>query len=134
MDTAQELVQKIAELELQLRIEKLKNRNSLAHNLCPDHRDKQAGKSCLACEIERLQRECRRAAGTGIPMDGPVPMEPGCYLVNWGGYDGADEALYIDPDGWVWIVSAAVPTDLNTAPYNHPQTRYSHRLTTREKT
>lgn len=23
--------------------------------LCPDHRDKQAGKSCLACEIERLR-------------------------------------------------------------------------------
>ena len=23
--------------------------------LCPDHRDKQAGKECLACEIERLK-------------------------------------------------------------------------------
>jgi len=31
----------------------LKCRNSLANNLCPDHHDKQAGKSCLACEIER---------------------------------------------------------------------------------
>ena len=29
--------------------------NSLGRNLCPDHRDKQAGKSCLACEIERLR-------------------------------------------------------------------------------
>ena len=32
----------------------LKCRNSLANNLCPDHHDKQAGKPCLACEIERL--------------------------------------------------------------------------------
>ncbi len=30
---------------------------SLANNLCPDHRDKQAGKPCLACEAERLARE-----------------------------------------------------------------------------
>ncbi len=35
----------------------LKCNNSLANNLCPDHRDKQAGKPCLACEIERLQSE-----------------------------------------------------------------------------
>lgn len=25
--------------------------------LCPDHRDKQSGKPCLACEVERLERE-----------------------------------------------------------------------------
>lgn len=29
--------------------------NSLANNLCPGHRDKQAGKPCLACEVERLR-------------------------------------------------------------------------------
>ena len=33
-----------------------KNAHSLANNLCPDHRDKQQGKPCLACEIERLRK------------------------------------------------------------------------------
>ena len=32
----------------------LKTTHSLANNLCSDHRDKQAGKSCLACDVERL--------------------------------------------------------------------------------
>ena len=36
------------------RILEIKNASSLANNLCPDHRDKQTGKSCLACEIEHL--------------------------------------------------------------------------------
>lgn len=30
---------------------------SLANNLCPDHRDKQYGKPCLACTIETLERK-----------------------------------------------------------------------------
>lgn len=34
-----------------------KCQSSLANNLCPDHRDKQAGKPCLACEIERLTKK-----------------------------------------------------------------------------
>ena len=33
----------------------LKCNNTLANNLCPDHRDKQGGKTCLACRIEELQ-------------------------------------------------------------------------------
>lgn len=44
-------------LRAELKIAELKNKNSLANNLCPDHRDKQAGKPCLACEIERLRAE-----------------------------------------------------------------------------
>ncbi len=36
----------------------LKCASSLANNLCPDHRDKQAGKPCLACEIDRLKAAC----------------------------------------------------------------------------
>ena len=40
----------------------LKAANSLANNLCPDHRDKQGGKSCLACEIERLTNKNVRQA------------------------------------------------------------------------
>ena len=38
----------------------LKCASSLANNLCPDHRDKQAGKPCLACEIDRLKAENKR--------------------------------------------------------------------------
>ena len=38
-----------------------KTNNSLANNLCPDHRDKQAGKPCLACEIERLSQQLEEA-------------------------------------------------------------------------
>lgn len=34
--------------------------NSLANNLCSDHRDKQSGKPCLACEIDRLRAEIVR--------------------------------------------------------------------------
>lgn len=41
-------------LRREIAILELKNRSSLANNLCPDHRDKQQGKPCLACEIERL--------------------------------------------------------------------------------
>ena len=35
----------------------VKDRGTLANNLCPDHRDKQFGKPCLACTIERLCEE-----------------------------------------------------------------------------
>lgn len=42
----------------------LMNQLGPGNNLCPDHRDKQAGKACLACEIETLNRklESLRAA------------------------------------------------------------------------
>lgn len=41
---------------------KIKTANSLANNLCPDHRDKQQGKPCLACELEKLRKLLERAA------------------------------------------------------------------------
>jgi hypothetical protein len=44
----------ITTLSTELSVATLKNRSSLANNLCPDHRDKQGGKPCLACEIERI--------------------------------------------------------------------------------
>jgi len=50
----------IERLQRENRVLQLKAGCSLANNLCPDHRDKQAGKSCLACEIERQQRELDR--------------------------------------------------------------------------
>lgn len=51
-----EAADRIEQLERDLSVERLKNRNSLANNLCPDHRDKQSGKPCLACRIETLTR------------------------------------------------------------------------------
>lgn len=48
---------RIVQLETELRVEQLKNKASLANNLCPDCRDKQAFKSCLGCTIQRLETE-----------------------------------------------------------------------------
>ena len=48
--------EEIARLAKKLRIAELKASGTLATNLCPDHRDKQLGKPCLACEIERLNK------------------------------------------------------------------------------
>lgn len=45
----------IERLSKENKILSLKNSGTLANNLCPDHRDKQAGKPCLACEIESLR-------------------------------------------------------------------------------
>jgi predicted Ser/Thr protein kinase len=45
---------RVQELEKEVEILQIKNRSSLANNLCPDHRDKQVGKGCLACEVEHL--------------------------------------------------------------------------------
>jgi len=39
------------------KIAELKASASLANNLCPDHRDKQNGKPCLACSLEEAQRD-----------------------------------------------------------------------------
>jgi len=47
---------------MEMKILRSKNRTSLANNLCPDHRDKQAGKPCLACEIETLSRRLERTS------------------------------------------------------------------------
>jgi len=45
-----------AELKRKLVIAELKNKGTLANNLCPNHRDKQTGRPCLACMIETLMR------------------------------------------------------------------------------
>jgi len=54
---AEEAEARVQELERENAILEIKNRGTLANNLCPDHRDKQTGKPCLACTIEKLQRE-----------------------------------------------------------------------------
>lgn len=55
-DRAESLKKEVERLTRMVRIAEAKNQNSLANNLCPDHRDKQQGKPCLACEIERLRK------------------------------------------------------------------------------
>lgn len=51
----------------------LKCASSLASNLCPDHRDKQAGKPCLACEIGRLKASLNLIIDF-IPQDWEMPL------------------------------------------------------------
>lgn len=65
-DAAYKALEEIAEFALSLqakemRVLEIKANHTLANNLCPDHRDKQAGKPCLACEIERLQLHALKA-------------------------------------------------------------------------
>jgi hypothetical protein len=57
LDAIEAKDREIAEKKKQLKILTIKCSGSLANNLCPDHRDKQAGKSCLACQIESKDGE-----------------------------------------------------------------------------
>jgi len=58
MDSIEEKYQdEIAKKDKQIKILELKNRGSLANNLCPDCRDKQAGGPCLACTIQRQDKQ-----------------------------------------------------------------------------
>lgn len=52
----------VRDLVRQFHVLSHKAATSLANNLCPDHRDKQEGKPCLACEIERLYQATAYAA------------------------------------------------------------------------
>lgn len=54
-ETIIELMQYVRKLTKENKILKAQVNNSLANNLCPDHRDKQQGKGCLACAIEKLE-------------------------------------------------------------------------------
>jgi len=66
-----EAADEIERLTKQSRIWELKASGTLANNLCPDHRDKQVGKPCLACEIERLRTAIERIVGAlGCVRDG----------------------------------------------------------------
>ena len=60
VEAAPWVVEAIKKLETELAIASLKSATSLANNLCPDHRDKQVGKPCLACTIEILDRKSTR--------------------------------------------------------------------------
>jgi hypothetical protein len=52
-----ETPERVAQLERQVRFLEKQLQTSLANNLCPDHRDKQYGKPCLACTIETFERK-----------------------------------------------------------------------------
>lgn len=53
----EDLKAKNKELEKKLKIAEIKNSGTLANNLCPDHRDKQYGRPCLACLIEISEKK-----------------------------------------------------------------------------
>lgn len=53
------------QLKRQTEILESMRRTSLANNLCPDHRDKQAGKPCLACVIEQMHKQLRSSDWEG---------------------------------------------------------------------
>ncbi|MGN6313213.1 MAG: hypothetical protein ACTHMO_05555 [Rhodanobacteraceae bacterium] len=65
-----------------------KNRGTLANNLCPDHRDKQTGKPCLACTIETLARQKERAEAELAALKREIAEAP---IVLCEVKDGADE-------------------------------------------
>lgn len=56
-----DLVAEVERLRKALEISECKNRNSLANNLCPDCRDKQAGKPCLACSNASMRKALIKA-------------------------------------------------------------------------
>jgi len=82
---ARQLERELTAVNAELRLEKKKNANSLANNLCPDHRDKQTRKPCLACEIERRDAELRTLREDKERLD---------WLENGQG----DEIRYIAPN------------------------------------
>lgn len=47
----------VGERDRQIHILEKRLSTSLANNLCPDHRDKQVGKPCLACIIESMDKD-----------------------------------------------------------------------------
>jgi hypothetical protein len=56
----------------EVKILRIKAAGTLANNLCPDHRDKQVGKPCLACEIEKLEKAALRLRALEQAMDSEV--------------------------------------------------------------
>ena len=61
-----ELKAALAEKDKEIAILNVKNQCSLANNLCSDHRDKQAGKPCLACSIEEKDTYNRKLLDENI--------------------------------------------------------------------
>jgi hypothetical protein len=70
---------RVSELEKENRVLQIKAAGTLANNLCPEHRDKQTGKPCLACRVEKLEkalhsiyRRAELAEADGVHMRGAL--------------------------------------------------------------
>jgi len=59
----------ITDMAKEVAILRIKAAGTLANNLCPDHRDKQVGKSCLACRIEQLEKAAKQLAALEQAME-----------------------------------------------------------------
>lgn len=79
-DEAEPLLSHIAQLTRENKVLEKKNAGTLANNLCPDHRDKQTGKPCLACTIEQLTREKEELVQAGRALMSYTSHEPDCGL------------------------------------------------------
>ena len=80
-----ELYGDVVKLQLENRALQRKAATSLANNLCPDHRDKQEGKPCLACGIDRLRElldRCDVVMDTSA-MHGLPQTLPPAYKDSW---------------------------------------------------
>lgn len=99
---------RIAELGRQNKILELKTSGTLANNLCQDHRDKQTGKPCLACEIERLQKKLAHTPPVGLRQAGWVQeWEPGRFTF-WSYKPNRD--VVGEPEAVPVFVAASVTT------------------------
>lgn len=74
------LLAHIAQLTRENKVLEKKNAGTLANNLCPDHRDKQTGKPCLACTIEQLTREKEALVQAGRALMSYTSHELDCGL------------------------------------------------------
>jgi len=88
--------------------------SSLGNNLCPDHRDKQAGKPCLACEIEKKEKEIalekRTADGFGRLIKA-YQIELEDYAVNMERANIQITALKAENEGLLNIIGKYNPYD-----------------------
>lgn len=82
-DLAREQAGQIEALTKANRILELKNAGTLANNLCPDCRDKQARKPCLGCTIQTQAGQIERLRLSLIDMMGAVKVfhGPECWEI-----------------------------------------------------
>jgi hypothetical protein len=79
--------------EKENKVLRIKCANSLANNLCPDHRDKQTFKPCLACTIETTERQLAAANERVRALSADAER-----------YRFLHECTQVDQDGYEWGV------------------------------
>lgn len=79
----------------EVKILRAKTSGTLANNLCSDHRDKQVGKPCLACEIEHLEKVSAQREGEAVAwaLAWPNDIDRGTVNTNtsFRSYEEADK-------------------------------------------